>query len=245
MPRPLLKNAYALFDFDQTLIPWDSQLLFCNFVLQRQGWRRFYLLFYLPLLPFAKLFGGTEATKRLFLCYLWRVPFDQLEIWADVFAKKLCSQGLYPEMRQVIQEEKARGATLILSSASPALWIEKVGKILGFDHALGTPVHWKQRVELFPQLPQGNNKKEQKITRLDSLIPPMRPLPNSHSYSDSPADIPLLELCEQASIIHPGKKLANYGASRQWQTLKPSRPTRSRLAFGWHCALQALGLFKD
>ena len=35
--------TFALFDLDQTLLPYDTQALFCNFVLRRHGWRRGYL----------------------------------------------------------------------------------------------------------------------------------------------------------------------------------------------------------
>ena len=63
-------KGYALFDLDQTLIPWDTQLLFCNFVLKRMPLRRLYLLTLLPLLPFYKLLGS-DGLKRVFLNYLW------------------------------------------------------------------------------------------------------------------------------------------------------------------------------
>jgi len=30
------KVGYALFDLDQTIVPWDTQLSFCNYVLKRE-----------------------------------------------------------------------------------------------------------------------------------------------------------------------------------------------------------------
>jgi len=64
--RPDSNRGYALFDLDQTLIPWDTQLLFCDFVVKRMPLRRLYLLIFLPMLPFAKIIG-TENMKRVFL----------------------------------------------------------------------------------------------------------------------------------------------------------------------------------
>ena len=46
-------RGVAVFDLDGTLLAWDTQLLFCQFVLRREGWRRCYLLLFLPLLPLA------------------------------------------------------------------------------------------------------------------------------------------------------------------------------------------------
>lgn len=52
------KGGLALFDLDQTLVPWDTQLLFCNCVLREEPWRRVYLLVFLPFLPLVHVLGG-------------------------------------------------------------------------------------------------------------------------------------------------------------------------------------------
>ncbi|MGB0774724.1 MAG: HAD family hydrolase, partial [Akkermansiaceae bacterium] len=75
-------SGYALFDLDQTLIPWDTQLLFCNFVLKRQPWRRIYLLILVPFLPFSKLLGA-GGMKRVFLNYLVGMDQGELDALAD------------------------------------------------------------------------------------------------------------------------------------------------------------------
>ena len=63
---------------DQTLVQWDMQLLFYNWVLRHEGWRRLYLLLFLPALPFAKLLGA-EGLKRVFLSFLWGMKRERLE----------------------------------------------------------------------------------------------------------------------------------------------------------------------
>jgi hypothetical protein len=41
-------RSYAFFDLDHTLLPFDTQALFCNFVLHRRPWRVFLHLLFLP-----------------------------------------------------------------------------------------------------------------------------------------------------------------------------------------------------
>ena len=71
-------KGIALFDLDQTLIAWDTQLLFCNWVLRREPSRRAYLLLFLPFLVLARVLGS-EGLKRIFLSFLWRMPRQRLE----------------------------------------------------------------------------------------------------------------------------------------------------------------------
>ena len=67
-PGPM---RYAFFDLDHTLLPFDTQALFCNFVLRRHPWR---IVLHLWFLPFAlgRALGlvSTATTKRAFLSYL-------------------------------------------------------------------------------------------------------------------------------------------------------------------------------
>lgn len=48
-----MDRRFAFFDLDHTLLPFDTQALFCNFILQREGWRRVWLLWFLPCVPLA------------------------------------------------------------------------------------------------------------------------------------------------------------------------------------------------
>lgn len=70
--------SLALFDLDQTLIPYDTQALFCQHILKRHPLRRAYLLAFLPVLPFAAVrLIGERGLKRV---------FSQLPLWHDEIA---------------------------------------------------------------------------------------------------------------------------------------------------------------
>lgn len=247
MPATPPTSGCALFDLDQTLIPWDTQLLFANHVLQHEPWRRLYLLIYLPFLPFAKLVG-TENLKRIFLSYLWGMSRERIDELAQSFVADVIPSACYAEMLDRLAAERGLGRRTILLTASPDIYGIAIGRALGFREIIATPVSYGQSMPLFPDLPGGNNKGATKIDRLRELAPELFasgvPLPDSIGYSDSHADLPMLEICETAVVVHPTDRLSTAAEGRDWQLAQPTRPTSSKWQFAKACLKQALGLYQ-
>ena len=240
-------NGYALFDLDQTLIPWDTQLLFCDFILKRMPLRRLYLLGLLPLLPFYKLLGS-DGMKRVFLNYLWGMNREQLNTLAEEFVALHFPETFYQEMIDMLEEQKRMGRLTILSSASPEIWVKPIAQKLGFDHYFGTQVEMSPRVPLFPDLPGGNNKGANKLKKMQHLLPDgfnlnNDTLPNSCGFSDSHADLPMLNICADAVVVHPTEKLRHESSRNDWKQHTPSRPTQGKFQFAIACLRQALGIW--
>lgn len=216
----------ALFDLDGSLLPWDTQVLFCEFVLRREGWRRLYLLLFLPLLPLAPILGA-GGMKRVFLSYLWRVDPGTLALWTKEFVARWFPRHCFPEMLAEIERQRAAGRRLILASASPEFYVREIGRVLGFDDALGTPVEASPRVPLFPDLV--NHKGGEKVRRLCELLGCAGgPLPGSHGYTDSTADLPMLGLCQQVTVVNPVGRLEQLALEQGWEILRPARPWRGQ-----------------
>lgn len=235
-------TALALFDLDGTLLADDTQLLFCQFVLQRQPLRRAFLPFFLAFTPAAacRLLGETEM-KRLFLSYLWRLPRTDVEALARTFAREVVPPLLYPELQAELERHRREGRRLVLTSASPEFYVREIAAQLGFDHAFGTPVVLEPRQPLVPDIDGENNKREVKLARLEAagLLPCDQA--NSWAYSDSMADLPLLQLAGHAVCINPGRRLSAKAARRGWTILRPRRPWSTQLGRTWRMARQALG----
>ncbi len=245
---PIGIKGYALFDLDQTLIPWDTQLLFCDFVIKKMPLRRFYLLILIPFLPLTKLLGA-GGMKRVFLNYLWGLSLEDLDELAEEFVEQHFPNSFYGEMLEVLEDQKKLGRTTVLSSASPEIWVKPIAEKLGFDHCFGTGFEVNGRVRLFPDTPGGNNKGANKLRKMRHILPEgFDPdsgdiLPNSHAFSDSHADLPMLLICEDASMVHPTAKLRDVGEKRGWKLYTPKRPTRGKRQFALACLRQALGIY--
>jgi HAD superfamily hydrolase (TIGR01490 family) len=216
----------ALFDMDGTLLAWDCQLLFRHHVIRAEPWRAFSVPLFLAFLPFAKLLG-TENMKRVFHCFLWKMPPDRLAELSREFAEKLIP-SIYPELKSALAEHKSAGHLTILSSASPECYAEEVGRLLGFDISLGTVL---ENNLLFPDLT--NHKGGNKVTRLRELLPASYfiggKLMNSHGYTDSTADLPMLAICDKATVVNPKPSLEILAIQNNWTILRPARPWKSEL----------------
>jgi len=236
VPQP---DQFILYDLDQTIIPWDTQLVFRSFVLHREPFRRFLTPVFLAFLPLHKVLGA-GGMKRVFHSYLWKMKADTLNRHAEDFVREWLPKICYPEILAEIKAQKSAGKTLVLSSASPELWVQKIGQALGFHHALGTRFEWGNCVEFFPDMIGENHKGSEKVRRLEEI----GITHGETGYSDSKADLPLLELCCNKTLVNPLPGIRKIGEEHHWRILEPARPWKNRLAFGIGCAQQLFGFWK-
>jgi phosphatidylglycerophosphatase C len=239
------KQGVALFDLDQTLVPWDTQLLFCNWVLKHEGMRRLYLLVFLPFLPLVYVLGG-EGMKRVFLSFLLGMKRERVEELVGSFVERYVPAEFYGELLEEVAKEKAKGRLTVLTSASPEMYARPIGEALGFDVSFGTRVEYGETVGLFPDFTRGNNKGAVKVARFEEelgLVPEGGKFANSAGYSDSKADLPMLELCEEVTAVHPEGMYAERAEREGWRVMTPPRPWRDRRAFGIASMRMMLGVF--
>lgn len=232
----------ALFDLDGTLIAWDCQLLFRHFVLRREPWRGIFLPVFLAFLPVAGLLGA-GGMKRVFLSYLWRLDPETLAEYSREFAASLLP-AIYPELRDKLDRQRAAGHFTILASASPEFYVAEIGRELGFDLTLGTPV------ELGPFFPDlVNHKGSAKVERLRQILPASYfengQLRHCHGYTDSTADLPMLALCGSATVVNPSPRLAAFAGQSGWEIVRPARPWKSRAGFGLRVLALLIGVRGD
>jgi HAD superfamily hydrolase (TIGR01490 family) len=229
----------ALFDMDGTLLAWDCQLLFRHHVLRAEPSRLFSVPLFLAFLPFAKLLG-TENMKRIFHCFLWKIPPERLAELSREFAEKL-QPSIYPELKSALAKHREAGHLTILSSASPECYAAEVGKLLGFNVSLGTVL---EKDLLFPDLT--NHKGANKVTRLHELLPASYfkngKLVNSHGYTDSTADLPMLGICNTATVVNPKPALEALAMANGWPILRPELPWKSTFEKGWRVLALLLAL---
>lgn len=227
-PLPVTPPAgIALFDLDGTLLAWDCQLLFRHHVVRREPWRGLFLPLFLLCAPLHPLLGD-QALKRVFLAFLVGIKPAALAAHAQAFAAA-ARPAIYPQLIDRIESHRRQGHLLILASASPEFYVVELGKKLGFDLILGTPVVTAPVCPLLPKL--DNHKGAAKVRRLRELLPPayfsVGKLVRSHGYSDSSADLPMLAICDTATVINPSPALAAIARDNGWDVVRPRRPWNS------------------
>jgi len=243
------RNGYALFDLDQTLAPWDMQLLFANWVFHKHPLRRIYLVFFLICVPFTKILGARRL-KRLFLAILHRMPAHDLDQLCREFSDHYCPKIFYPEIVELLEQQQAQGRLCVLTSASPFLYVRYIGEKLGFDYTFGTMVTTPKRLPLIPEIIE-NNKSEVKTKRLrywldQNGVSESFPLPNSTAYTDSSADLPLIEITENAVLVHPSESLESMvkdTLKKPYKVFTPTRPFHSDWGHFTSAVKKLLGLY--
>ncbi|MCB1279171.1 HAD-IB family hydrolase [Prosthecobacter sp.] len=244
-------RSFAFFDLDHTLLPFDTQALFCNFVLRREPWRVLLHALFVPVaLARACGLASTATAKRAFLSYLRGMPRERLAKYAHEFAEVCVPKWAYPDLRAEVLRHKHQGRTLVLNTASPDFYAHEIARTLGFDHCIATRFEIGDPFPGMPRLVTGNNKHEAKIVAMEADVPGVADMnekerANCWSYSDSAADLPLLEYAGFAVLVHPSKSLAAIGNQRDWTILHPARPYRTKLGDMFRVVLQMFGLHPE
>ncbi|MFC5453293.1 HAD family hydrolase [Prosthecobacter fluviatilis] len=244
-------RSYAFFDLDHTLLPFDTQALFCNFVLHREPWRVLLHGLFIPVaLARACGLASTATAKRAFLSYLRGMSRERLAAYAREFAEVCVTKWAYPSLRAEILRHKHQNRVLVLNTASPDFYAHEIAHALGFDHCIATRFEVGATFPGMPRLVTGNNKHEAKIAAMEAVVPGLTELTeqeraNSWSYSDSAADLPLLEYAGYAVLVHPSRKLAGIGQQRGWAILHPERPYDNKLGDMLCVMLQMFGLHPE
>lgn len=193
-----MKNI-IVYDFDKTIYNGETSTDFMLFFLKRNPryiiriCNVLYSLFYYK--------KDLKKSKEIFFRILNGVNIEFLkeeinEFW-EVKKGKIFS-WVYDE----ILENKKVADELILISATPSIFLEKISKELGFDKLLGT--EFENTNKLFDSKIKGANcKGKVKVNRLNEYI-------NNYTilkfYSDSMSDKPLFDLANEKIFINKGIK---------------------------------------
>lgn len=249
-----MSKQYAIFDMDFTVIPYDSLMVFCNHMIRKSRWRMIFLFIFLPVVPLKIIkLVSTKTMKRFFLSFLMGVDEKVLRKEAKDFGNYVYENLFYTEMKEVIKKEKKAGRILILTTASPDIYVEQIAKRAGFDYYRATKLIVRGKMPLIPEIEGENNKSFVKLETMKDILKTDlkigsdgfgKPIPKSNSYSDSIADLPILRLGANAYLVHPvSQRLIEEANQKAWHILKPKRPYEKRSTLLLHSLLQVLGLY--
>ena len=193
----------AVFDLDGTLTWRDTHVQFLMTYLRRHPWR----LFGLWRLPFA-LFsflvrhGDRGVLKsRLIRMVMGGGARAAIDSCADSFANSLQSRHrLRPAALEALEAHRAAGDHLVLLSASPDLYVPRIGRFLGFERTLCTEIQW-QGDRLDGALKTANRRGAEKSRCLTWLRTQYPDLPIV-AYGNSASDLDHLRQADRALLVN-------------------------------------------
>lgn len=208
-----MQKAYALFDFDGTIITGDSIVLFCRYAHGRKLMTTGQLLSAAWAAGKYALGLSTAAqSKAQVLSFLKGWTQTQLSALSEDFCRDVLRARLRPEALAEIAIRRKEGTTVLLITASPSFYLEPLMGDLSLEAIIGTRMDIGPDGIVTGQISGENCKGVQKPLRLAEYLAATGDrldYDTSYAYGDTTNDLPMLELCAHKVAVNAGRKLRN------------------------------------
>ena len=217
----------TLFDLDHTLLNGDSDVLWCDFLIEQGLLEREsfaarnadmdarYRAGTVGVEEFANFYVGTLAGRT-------RAQWEPLrqQFLASVIVPRIGKDAIH-----LVRHHLDADDLVVLTTATNRFITELTAGYLEIDHLIATEVeiegaHFTGRTE-------GTlNMREGKVVRLHTWLADIGYALSdfdSHAYSDSINDLPLLQAVQRAVAVDPDARLRAEADARGWQVLQLQR----------------------
>jgi HAD superfamily hydrolase (TIGR01490 family) len=220
----------ALFDLDNTLIPFDSDHAFGQFVAElgwvdaeqhRQQNEAFYRQYKAGTLDLA-------AYLRFALQPLAGRDPAELQAVHDAFMRQVVLPQIRPAARQLVHRHQQAGDLCCIVTATNTFVTRPIAAAFGVEHLIGVELERDAAGRYTGNWVGTPSFREGKIVRtgqwLESLGLDWDDFDQTWFYSDSINDRPLLERVTHPVVVHPDPLLATVAREKGWPTLQLHHP---------------------
>jgi phosphatidylglycerophosphatase C len=205
---PAAAPSLAIFDLDGTITRHDTLFPYL-FGFARRHPRRWAGLWRIP--PALLAYAIRSHDRGLLKSQVIRAVMQgesrsTLDAWSERFVRELEPRGAFHAAGlAAIAAHRRAGDHLVLLSASPDLYVPRIGALLGFERTMCTEVRWDEE-RLVGTLTSANRRGLEKVRCLQTLRAQYPNLPVI-AYGNSAADLPHLRLAERAVLVNGGRRL--------------------------------------
>jgi phosphatidylglycerophosphatase C len=197
------KPSVALFDLDGTLTWRDTLVPFLAGYVARHPSRVLRLWRLLPAVVsyLAMKRDRGELKSRIIRAVMGSDARALIDAWADTFVGRSRAAGRFrPAALAALEAHRAAGDHLVLLSASPDLYVPRIGRLLRFERTLCTEVAWDGE-RLDGRLKTPNRRGEEKsrcLAWLRMQYPDLRVV----AYGNSASDLAHLRQADSALLVN-------------------------------------------
>jgi HAD superfamily hydrolase (TIGR01490 family) len=206
-PTPSARNL-CLFDLDGTLLPIDSDHAFGEFMV-RIGWA-----------------DGERFRARndeFFAAYLAGTLF-KAEAARERFMREVMAPSLRTEAIALVEQHRQQGDLIAIVTATNEFVTAPIAQAFGVGHLIATRLERDERGAFSGRIAGVPAYREGKVARvhdwLASMNAALADFGRISVYSDSPNDLPLLELATDAVATNAGAALQSIARERGWRILQ-------------------------
>ena len=221
MPRPL---PLTLFDLDHTLLDGDSDVLWCDFLMQRgeldravfeprnQRMEREYKAGTVSPQAFCEFYVSTLAGRTR----------QQWEPLRREFLDSVIAPRIDRTAHHLVERHRSAGELVVMTTATNRFITELTAAHLGLPHLIATECEVAGDGRFTGRIAGTLNMREGKVTRLHEWLATQRIDARDCEttfYSDSINDLPLLLAVRKPVAVNPDMRLASEAAERGWPVL--------------------------
>lgn len=218
-------SRLALFDLDHTLLPLDSDYQWADYLARSgragdpaEAQRRNEELM-------ERYNAGqltAEQSAEFMLGLLTRATAPELARWHEEFMAEVIRPAIRDNAIELVQKHMTRGDLCAIVTATNDFVTAPIARAFGIPHLIATVAESKQgrytgRIQGVPSFQAG------KIVRVDQWLAGMGlsrdAFDETWFYSDSPNDLPLLEVVSHPIATNPSATLREIALQRDWQVL--------------------------
>ncbi len=216
----------AIYDMDKTITRRATYNGFlAHMALQRAPWR----LALLPLLPFGLLLYALKIWERRRLKEFSQtlligrhVPRSEFARYLESHADLVVGKNVYPQLRELVAQEKASGYRHVVATASYRLYVDAIAARLGFEDVIATDLATNDSGHVLARIDGHNCYDEAKLDKVKAWMAAHgleRSQCHIRAYSDHVSDAPLLGFADEAYATNPHAPLAKLAGERGWAVL--------------------------
>jgi HAD superfamily hydrolase (TIGR01490 family) len=215
----------CLFDLDHTLLPIDSDHEFGKFMVSigladeahyRQKNDQFY----------QQYVDGTLVLSEYidFTTHVWRVlPEPEQRALQERFMREIIEPALKPQALQLVQTHAEQGDTIAIVTATNEFVTRPIADAFGVADLIAVKLGLDDQGRVNGKIDGVPSFKEGKITRVVQWLSErgqsLEDFKRVTFYSDSPNDLPLLELATDPVATNPSEALKMHALSKGWRVL--------------------------
>ncbi len=136
-------------------------------------------------------------------------PKEKLMAMGEAFAEREVRGGLKPGAIKALAKHREAGDEIFIASAAVDILVAPIARRLNVTHYVATDMAWDEQQRLAPGFASENCYGEEKLRRIMAVIdgsPDLQHKVPVISYSDSAADLPLLQYTQAGVAVDPKPK---------------------------------------
>lgn len=214
-------SPLAVFDLDHTLLDGDTDLLWCDYLIEQGVLDR--ASFEARNHAMGERYrAGTVSAREFCGFYVATLAGRSAAQW-DALRNSFYARCMQPRLRAAgracIEAHRAQGHTLVMSTATNRFLAQPAAALLGIQHLMATECRIDAAGRFTGEVDGEPNMREGKVMRLEAWLAARglawATTPTTF-YSDSSNDAPLLRAVGTAVAVNPDERLRDEARVRGW-----------------------------